>query len=457
MPVSYTKLWKVLLDQGMTRTDLKDKAGISTNVLAKLGKNEPVSFESIEKICHALMCDIGDIMEITANPAVTGSGSAVSNGGIEIYDCQYDHLRAIDWSFVNCRQDAISVLHPYPARFIEELPRQLITSIGCPENTIILDPFCGSGTTLVEAQRAGIESTGVDLNPIACLISRVKVCELDANFLEIARQIALHAESQYADNYISIPEIPNLDHWFKVDVQKALSAIISEISTSTATDNTKSALRFSLSSIIVRVSNQESDTRYAAVEKHISAQDVFKSFYSACRKLALAKQETSFAITANVIEGDILTVSPDSIGQRVGLVITSPPYPNAYEYWLYHKYRMWWLGYDPISVRSFEIGARPHYQKKNGQTERDFEAQMSQVFSLFDRVVVDGGHICIVIGRSIIKGREIDNAALMTKIAKKHGYTPIAKIPREIASTRKSFNLSYGKITTEYIMVYRKG
>ena len=41
--------------------------------------------------------------------------------------------------------------------------------------------------------------------------------------------------------------------------------------------------------------------------------------------------------------------------------MTSPPYPNAYEYWLYHKYRMYWLGMDPIAVRQQEIGARPHY------------------------------------------------------------------------------------------------
>ena len=457
MPVSYTKLWKILLDKGMTKTDLKYQAKISTNVLAKLGKNEPVSFESIEKICHTLECDVGDIMEITSGEGEADTVVPAVNNHIEIYDPRYDRLKEIDWSFSNSRQDAISLLHPYPARFIEELPKQLIVSLGCPENTCILDPFCGSGTTLVEAQRAGIESIGVDLNPIACLISRVKTTPLASQFLDIAKQVATDAEYQYTHNYVSIPEIPNLDHWFKVDIQKALSSVMSEISATTADESIKSAMLFSLSSIIVRVSNQESDTRYAAVEKRVSAPDVFKSFYAACKKLALAKQEVTFNTAAKVLEHNILTVSPDSINKKVGLVITSPPYPNAYEYRLYHKYRMWWLGYDPISVRTFEIGARPHYQKKNGQTEKDFEKQMSQVFSLFDHVVTEGGHICIVIGRSIIKGREIDNAVMMSKIAKLNGYIPVAKIPREIASTRKSFNLSYGKITTEHIMIYRRG
>lgn len=457
MPISYTKLWKLLLDKNMSKTDLKEHSNISTNVLAKLGKNEAVSLDSIEKICHTLNCDVGDIMEITTDGTDETRTPVINENGVVIYDRHYENLKEIDWGFTNCRQDTISLIHPYPARFIEELPRQLIAALGCKHGTVVFDPFCGSGTTLVEAQRAGFESIGVDLNPIACLISRIKTRNLGDGFLEQAKIVAEKAEAQYLGNYVAIPEIPNLDHWFKTDVQKALSALMHEISAAQITEDTKSAMLFSLSSIIVRVSNQESDTRYAAVEKRVIAQDVFKTFYAACKKLAIAKQETSFDTPAEVIESNILDVSPDRIGKKVGLVITSPPYPNAYEYWLYHKYRMWWLGYDPISVRTYEIGARPHYQKKNGQTELDFEKQMSQVFSLFDKTLIKGGHVCIVIGRSIIKGREIDNAEMMTKIAKEHGYTPIAKIPREIASSRKSFNLSYGKITTEHIMVYRRG
>lgn len=64
MNVSYIKLWKLLLDKGMKRVELKETAGISSSTLAKLGKNEFVSMESMAKICLALHCDIGDIMEI---------------------------------------------------------------------------------------------------------------------------------------------------------------------------------------------------------------------------------------------------------------------------------------------------------------------------------------------------------------------------------------------------------
>ena len=65
MAVSYDNLWKLLIDKKINRTELKDLAGISFNVLAKMGRNEFVSMESLHKICRTLSCDIGDIMKFT--------------------------------------------------------------------------------------------------------------------------------------------------------------------------------------------------------------------------------------------------------------------------------------------------------------------------------------------------------------------------------------------------------
>ena len=64
METSYKKLWKLLIDLDMSRTELRLKAGISTMALAKLGKNENVSMDVLKKICKALDCNIGDIMDI---------------------------------------------------------------------------------------------------------------------------------------------------------------------------------------------------------------------------------------------------------------------------------------------------------------------------------------------------------------------------------------------------------
>jgi putative transcriptional regulator len=65
MAVSYTKLWKLLLDKKLKRIHLKELAGISSSTLAKLGKDEYVSMGSLERICGALHCNIGDVVEFT--------------------------------------------------------------------------------------------------------------------------------------------------------------------------------------------------------------------------------------------------------------------------------------------------------------------------------------------------------------------------------------------------------
>ena len=70
MAISYKKLWKLLIDKDMRKEDLRLKAGISTNTMAKLGKNENVNTEMLVKICTALNCDIADIMEIVENANV---------------------------------------------------------------------------------------------------------------------------------------------------------------------------------------------------------------------------------------------------------------------------------------------------------------------------------------------------------------------------------------------------
>ncbi|MCR4885076.1 MAG: helix-turn-helix transcriptional regulator [Clostridiales bacterium] len=63
MAISYKKLWKLLIDKGMLKKDLRMAANLSTNVIAKMGKNQDVSTESLRKICKALDCDISDIVE----------------------------------------------------------------------------------------------------------------------------------------------------------------------------------------------------------------------------------------------------------------------------------------------------------------------------------------------------------------------------------------------------------
>lgn len=376
---------------------------------------------------------------------------------------QYSLLSTLDWDLKNVKRgNGINSIHPYPAKFIPEIPRQLIELYSPQKPALVLDPFCGSGTTLVEAISLGFDAVGIDVNPLACLISRVKTTPLPRGFCQTANQIVENARVRVAKREIQVPPIPRLDHWFNPNVQNALAALRHEINL-VGIPSLKEALQVALSSIIVKVSNQESDTRYAAIEKDIAAKDVFQAFNLATSRMyqkmvpfwnTLDKCLGKKMGKAIILNKDILSVKPEDLPFKIGLVVTSPPYPNAYEYWLYHKYRMYWLDMEPKAVLEHEIGARPHYFKTEPQDEHDFERQMTKVFSLLSHVMILGSKACFLLGRSIIHGRIVDNAALLQRAAEPNGFVLEDSVNRNILSNHKSFNPKHGNITKEAIMVF---
>ena len=363
-------------------------------------------------------------------------------------------LLKTDWSFPNeSGGNGLYGLHPYPAKFIPQIPRALIKDIGVADGGVVFDPFCGSGTTLLEAQSLGYRSVGVDLNPIACLISKVATTKQPGDL-----QASVIRCIQFAKTikHPCISDIPNLDHWFEKPIQKAIAAILNAIENETL-EHTRDILHLALSSTIVRVSNQDSDTRYAAIKKNISASDVFELFSKASsRYMKNLPASDAELLECNVICRDVLEIKKEEISNSVGLVVCSPPYPNAYEYWLYHKYRMWWLGYDPLYVKEHEIGARPHYFKKNHQTPEDFRNQMAKVFSLLKEICIDNSYACFVIGDSKIHGEIIDNTDLLQDAAADSNFETISVFNRNIALSRKAFNLSNSRLKTENVVVFQK-
>lgn len=362
-------------------------------------------------------------------------------------------IDAIDWDFKKSKSESIHSIHPYPAKFIADIPRKLIQNLPIPTNTLVFDPFCGSGVTLCEAQNAGYNSMGVDLNPIACLISRVKSEHYNFDVFNQATELINKVKNK-AQNPI-IPNIPNLDHWFKREVQYPIANIIQAIN---KIDDPilKDALLFCISSIIVKVSNQDSDTRYAAVSNNISTSDVYNLFIQTSAKLKKAKLKSTPNFKPIVLNKNSLSLQDSDFPMKVGLVITSPPYPNAYEYWLYHKYRMWWLGFDPVKVKESEIGARAHYFKKNHQTHQDFVNQMDSLFKILHNNSAKGAYIVFIIGRSKIHGNIFENDSIIKTVGEMNGFHFEHVNERIINPHRKSFNPSHARIKQEFIVILKK-
>lgn len=375
-----------------------------------------------------------------------------------------DQLSRVDWDFPNSsRGRGIHALHPYPAKFIPEIPNSLIRILS-EEGNQVLDPFCGSGTTLVEALINNRKAIGVDINPLAVLISKVKTTRMDQHEASRVRETLSKMETEI-DGFLAHesktectrPSYAKLSFWFEEKVIHELcfiKKIIDNIDDSTV----KNFLNVIFSSIIVRVSRQDSDTRYARVQKNIQTRDVVDIFIRKCRNSlpsfeALPKGFDSK--NCKVFCHDALDL-PSILGEdSIDLVVTSPPYPNAYTYNLYHRNRLIWLDFDFEGLRKLEIGSHRKYSKKNGADESTFENELDTIFNSLSSICRRGAYSCFVIGNSIIRGKTVDNSVIVSRAAKKNDFEHIVTIPRKIAKNRKTFNPVIGNISNEKIVIAR--
>src|SRR3989344_2778545 len=170
-----------------------------------------------------------------------------------------DKIRLIDWTFPKHSSNGhLTSLHPYPARFIPKIPRTLLESLDTRKDLNILDPFAGCGTTLYEGLEEGNKVVGVDVNPLAILLQRVytysyKQGELDSfkKFYSELAKLLLNKQQ----NYTLVSVIPNIYHWFNDDAIEVLSIAIKHINNSNISEELKDLSKFSLSRIIVKISN----------------------------------------------------------------------------------------------------------------------------------------------------------------------------------------------------------
>lgn len=355
-------------------------------------------------------------------------------------------------------------IHPYPAKFIPQLPSTVIRELSEPGDRVC-DPFCGSGTTLVEAALSGRRAVGIDANPIATLISRVKTTRLippesaaldllaqDAEGL--ARSVEVRLISEWPDDR---PDESVLAFWFESHVANELAQIkrwIGEIPLPAAT----AAAQVAMSSIIVAVSKQDSDTRYTRREKNIKPGETLQRFAAAVRRIAADLDKawsTMPPIAVEVVEAS--TLDEPEIGE-VDLVVTSPPYPNAYSYHLYHRLRMLWLDMDADAFKASEIGSHRKYSAKGARaiTIDTFRSEMTQTLGYLRRHLKHRGFVVVVVGDSKIRGEIIDNAALISEVGSRTGFSTAAIYPRKIKQTRRAFNPMIGRIGSESVVVLHR-
>ena len=342
-------------------------------------------------------------------------------------------------------------LHAYPAKFPAHLPRQLLkehASVG----DRILDPFCGSGTTLVEAKLAGVECVGVDVNGLAVLLSKVKATPLTSEqFAKIDEFVAVMSNETFSWPFngrpsIRIKEIEGVAHWFQENVAEELTFISKSIDDLIDSD-VRDYLRILLSSIIVRVSNQDSDTRFAAINKDIQNGFTFNTFLSKVTEFTSKFRQSSSLLETHseisVFNADsrfLDFIEPESID----LIITSPPYANTYDYYLYHKFRKRWLDLDVAYAQNNEIGSRREFSSLKRSSQK-WSDDLEACFIEMSRVLKSRGLAFIVIGDSVINKTVIKIDEVIGEFSSSVGFDVEEIISSDLSHKSSVFNPSFQK------------
>jgi DNA modification methylase len=356
-------------------------------------------------------------------------------------------------------------LHPYPAKFIPHIPRELIREFSSPGDTV-LDPMCGSGTTLVEAALAGRNAIGVDLNPVAALISSAKTAILKPsdfvmlqdliNRLKTLNTRVEQPASRLGLAYsVALPNFRNRSHWFDDHVSIELAAARQEIQ-KVPSEVARTIALCAYSAMIVAVYRQESETRWVAKPKEIPHGDVFVRLINKLRDSLErnADYRRATAIRPLVVRADAryLPIRPESID----LIVTSPPYANSHDYYLYNKLRLFWLGYDVGPVQDAEIGSR----NKHSDLKLDIDhylLNMGAVLREAQRVLRSSGKAVFVVGDAVIRSEffnmasELGNAARAVGLALGGHYSFAHK--RFTSTFMSGFGTTRPKLT--HVLIFR--
>lgn len=321
-----------------------------------------------------------------------------------------------DFSF-NFDSTNVHTIHPYPAKFPPSVPHQLLQRLSKPGD-VILDPFCGSGTTLAEGLLFDCNVIGNDINYIALLISKVKTTKYsDKDFKSCEKEIDKLQEVYKARKSIDKKtDFKGIEHWFQDNVRYELD-LIKEIIVAIKNKRQKELLELVYSAIILDVSNQESDTRYAAINKNIqdgfTIEQYIKKYLSIKNKVSTNKYKDNLKVTLLKEDARKLKSIKDN---SVDVVITSPPYANTYDYYLYHKQRMNWLDFDFNESKNMEIGSRNEYSSKKRPIE-NWVNDIKDFILVMKRVTKQDGYICIIIGDSVVNKEFFDVHGVIKNIA----------------------------------------
>ena len=403
---------------------------------------------------------------------------------------------------------ASHMIHLYPAKLLPHIPALFVSNdrLSTPGD-LVLDPFCGSGTVLLESLLAGRIPIGADSNPVARLISRVKTKPISTIVLKQSFN-RLYKRILDSDSHGTTPDVVNIDHWFHKHVQEELIHIKTNIEKVRRRDirefflvafsNTlrKVSLADPLISVPVKLNAHKHETQsphYSRVNETLERLEninVYHAFYDQVEKSIELMKGLDGLLGNGESETKIFEDARNLSSQHdstVQLIVTSPPYGGAQKYIRSSSLSLGWLEYcDSKQLRKFErqsIG-REHYGKDEykeisscGVPEADeliadiekisplrahitsnYLIEMKHAFTEACRVLKDDGYFTLVIGNNTVCGFEFRTAHYLSYLLRELGLSVELELTDHIKSrglmTKR--NKTAGIIASESVFLFKK-
>lgn len=321
-----------------------------------------------------------------------------------------------------------------------------------------MDPFCGSGTTLVEAQRLMRRSVGVDINPISVLISKAKTLSISSVEIEATLDRILTdftSRSVVINTDAPLPPLVQASKWYSGSVLPDLKRLFHLIA---RYDDPCVRLigEFCFSAILLGVSRETRHWGYVCDNtspKGDPKRSVSEALFELTRSLLAAYRERDRAIAGSipfdslVIQGRSQALTDYVGADAVDLIVTSPPYFGVVDYVKSQRLSMEWFGHDIEQHRIQEIGARSKRHRRLAVDE--FEADLRNTFQSMYVCLKAGAPCAVVFGAS--KSRTFNSDDIVA-IAESVGFCLAGEVERQISVQRRQ-NPS---LTTEQVYLFCK-
>ena len=405
-------------------------------------------------------------------------------------------------------------IHAYPASFGADLADELI-STHTKARDLVLDPFVGSGTTALQALLADRDAIGIDVDPIACRITRVLTSSMNVPYFAAAADCltgklrdfntALAAQPSIYQHLLPgeeftvnslvcrVPNQPALAYWFAPS-HMAILAIVCTLVKREPKTLVRQAFEVAISSVIIR--KWPNTLSYAMDIDHsrphkphdpdvLTVDQQFQLIERAITRVKTAVMliQTRIAScdsSATILQGDSVSHLFALESGTVKFVLTSPPYLNAIDYPRAHKFSQWWLtpGKTPLG--------RPAYTGLRRVSPNDAAIDCSSVvptlsasLSAFKdmtvykniahyikdmrmltdqlyRVTKKGGTVVFVVADNVIAGKLFPVSAITEELLKCSGFSTVVVTPRTIKTTRRRYpfgvNGFTGTMRSEYLV-----